>query len=377
MDIKIETQKNKTPVDRKKRVKKIKKLIILIVALLIIIPTILCILLIFKVNSLQSQIDMLMIDKYGVTYAQLHNTKDLIVHAAPSIEMADAYNGITQEVEDYKEDANLILEESQNLQATDIKDKYIESDKKEIDEILDDNRSSIIDKENLNNNLTYEKEDQDSQETVGPKRVYLTFDDGPSINTPKILDILQEYDVKATFFVIGKTDEFSKDMYKRIVDEGHSIGLHSYSHRYDQIYESVESFEDDLLKLSDLIYENTNHKPDIYRFPGGSGNQVSDLDMSVFIQAIEDKGITYFDWNVANGDGSNKYLSPEESYRNIMDGVKIFNNSIVLMHDSYNKISTVESLPKIIEALLENHVEILPLTNQVKPVQQIKISDIN
>ena len=89
------------------------------------------------------------------------------------------------------------------------------------------------------------------------RKVYLTFDDGPSGNTSRILDILAEYDVKATFFVVGKEEEQYQELYKRIVDEGHTLGMHSYSHKYDEIYQSVDSFAQDMSKLQEFLYETT------------------------------------------------------------------------------------------------------------------------
>ena len=215
------------------------------------------------------------------------------------------------------------------------------------------------------------------REKEGIKVAYLTFDDGPSANvTPQILDILDKYDIKATFFVVGKTDNYSKDIYRRIVDEGHSLGLHSYSHRYDLIYDSLDNFKYDLYKLQDFLYDVTDYKTNIYRFPGGSGNEVSKEDIKVFIEFLNENNITYFDWNVMNGDASSEGVTVEESYNNVINGVKIYRNSVVLMHDTNNQVSTVESLPLIIETLLEDDFEILPLSNHVKPIQQIEANKI-
>lgn len=99
-------------------------------------------------------------------------------------------------------------------------------------------------------------------------KVYLTFDDGPSENTDAILDVLSEYDVKATFFVVGKEDEASAAIYQRIVDEGHTLGMHSYSNKYSLIYQSEDAFEADFHQLQDYLYEVTGEKSRYYRFPG-------------------------------------------------------------------------------------------------------------
>ncbi|MBO4461285.1 MAG: polysaccharide deacetylase family protein, partial [Lachnospiraceae bacterium] len=118
-------------------------------------------------------------------------------------------------------------------------------------------------------------EPEDPNDNVDPnaKKVYLTFDDGPSHNTELILDILKEYNVKATFFVIGRNDEYSKSLYKRIVDEGHTIALHSYTHRYSSIYASLDAYKEDLQKISDLVYDATGVRSKFIRFPGGSSNK--------------------------------------------------------------------------------------------------------
>ena len=101
--------------------------------------------------------------------------------------------------------------------------------------------------------------------------------------TAQILDILSQYNVKATFFVTGKEDEASKILYRRIVDEGHTIALHSYSHRYSEIYESEEIFWEDINKLQNLLEETVGFRPTIMRFPGGSSNTASELAMKDLI----------------------------------------------------------------------------------------------
>ncbi len=156
------------------------------------------------------------------------------------------------------------------------------------------------------------EEEAGQQSVIGyEKQIYLTFDDGPSQNTDEILDILKEYDVKATFFVVGKTDERSVQAYQRIVAEGHTLAMHSYSHKYDEIYESKESYVEDLTKLQDYLYQITGILPRFYRFPGGSSNTVSKVDIQELIAYLNENGITYFDWNIASGDAVSTPLSAE------------------------------------------------------------------
>lgn len=197
------------------------------------------------------------------------------------------------------------------------------------------------------------------------RKVYLTFDDGPSDNTQQILDILAEYGVKATFFVTGEQALSHPERYQAIVEAGHTLGMHSYSHKYVEIYESVDSFGSDLLKLQTFLEETTGVTPSFYRFPGGSSNTVSELPMSVFCDYLTDNSITYFDWNVSSRDAVSPMRSAEEIVNNCTQDLEYFENAVVLLHDSANKISTVEALPDIIEQIQAmDNTEILPITEE-------------
>ena len=132
---------------------------------------------------------------------------------------------------------------------------------------------------------------------------YLTFDDGPSIYTDEILDILYRYHVKATFFVVGKDGSEAEAALQRIVEDGHTLGMHSYSHKYKELYESLDSFTEDFARIRDDIYQATGVESVYYRFPGGSSNTVSNIDMHEFIDYLDSQGVEYFDWNVSSGDG--------------------------------------------------------------------------
>lgn len=204
-------------------------------------------------------------------------------------------------------------------------------------------------------------------------KVYLTFDDGPSENTDDILDILARYDVKATFFVVGKTDEHSLAMYKRIVEEGHTLGLHSYTHKYSSLYSSVIDFEQDLKLIHDLIYETTGVDSKIYRFPGGSSNMISDVLMKDFIHLLNKEGYTYYDWNVVSGDATVQNFTAQDLVDNVINGVEKYETSIVLMHDATRKVATVEALPTIIEELLAMNAQILPIDDETVLIQHLTI----
>lgn len=205
-------------------------------------------------------------------------------------------------------------------------------------------------------------------------RVYLTFDDGPSIYTDEILDILDSYGVKASFFVVGKDDDTSKAALKRIVDEGHTLGMHSYSHKYKDIYESVDSFAADVTKLQDYLYEVTGVKSRYYRFPGGSSNTISPVDMREFAEYLHEQDIEFYDWNIYAGDAESKKISKDKIVANSLDGISQWQTSIILMHDSADKHTTVEALPEIIENIQAmDDTVILPITDDTRPVQHIHL----
>ncbi len=204
-------------------------------------------------------------------------------------------------------------------------------------------------------------------------KVYLTFDDGPSENTKAILDILDDYGIKATFFVNGRTDEVSLAAYKRIVDEGHTIAMHSYSHKYSDIYSSLDAFKADFVKIQNLIYDTTGVECVYYRFPGGSSNRVSNADMSEYIKFLSEQGITYYDWNVSSGDATTQAFTADELVENVMKDVVKYKTSVVLLHDATTKSTTVQALPEMIEALQELGALILPIDENAEVIQHTSI----
>ncbi|MPM54937.1 hypothetical protein SDC9_101720 [bioreactor metagenome] len=123
---------------------------------------------------------------------------------------------------------------------------------------------------------------QPTEQSLRPSNtVYLTFDDGPTQLTDEILRILDKYDVKATFFVVGKDTPEGRARLQRIADAGHTIGIHSYSHKYNEIYRSVEDYLEDFNRAFEWVYETTGIKPSIFRFPGGSINAYSQLFLCI------------------------------------------------------------------------------------------------
>ncbi len=196
-----------------------------------------------------------------------------------------------------------------------------------------------------------------NDDLIGPKTVYLTFDDGPSENTVKILDVLKKYNAKATFFVTGCAKEQTKrELFKRIVDEGHSIGIHTYTHEYDEVYASEDAFFEDFNKMRDEIFEYTGVKTNITRFPGGSNNTISRKYggkeiMKKLVNSVTEKGYKYFDWNVSSGDATGKPITKEQLVQNVVSGSKNFNKAVVLCHDTIVKKVTASSVEDIVVQL--------------------------
>ena len=215
------------------------------------------------------------------------------------------------------------------------------------------------------------EEESSGQEEI--HKVYLTFDDGPSIYTNDILDILDSYNVKATFFVVGKEETNAEEALQRIVDEGHTLGMHSYSHKYKELYESMDSFTQDFARIRDYIYQATGVESVCYRFPGGSSNTVSEIDMHDFIDYLDSQGVEYYDWNVSSGDGGSMKLSTDTLLENCTKDIDTRDTSIILLHDSAEKPTTVEALPDIIENILARpDTVILPITENTRPIHHIE-----
>ena len=178
------------------------------------------------------------------------------------------------------------------------------------------------------------------------KVIYLTFDDGPGPYTAHLLDILAKYNVKATFFVTGRAA--NRSMIGRAAREGHTVGIHSFSHNYAQIYASEEAFFYDLNTMNDIIKEQTGSYSNILRFPGGSSNTVSAKYckgiMTRLAAAVTEKGFVYFDWNVVSGDAGGASTSGQV-YTNVTRGIGNKPYAIVLQHDIKNfSVNAVESI---------------------------------
>ena len=214
--------------------------------------------------------------------------------------------------------------------------------------------------------------DEDSPEIDGTgKVIYLTFDDGPSKYTEKLLDVLKKYNVKATFFVV-KTGRV--DLIAREAAEGHTVAVHSLTHEYKDIYASEEAYFKDFNAMNEIIKEKTGSYSKLLRFPGGSSNTVSRFNKGIMTRLaalVEEKGYKYFDWNVSSGDAGGT-TSTEQVYKNVINGVKNRKYSIVLQHDI--KGFSVDAVERIIVWGLDHGFTFLPLTED-SPGAHFKINN--
>lgn len=195
--------------------------------------------------------------------------------------------------------------------------------------------------------------------------IYLTFDDGPSSNTNDILQILRRYDIKATFFFCGGEDEFAQERMRAVAEAGHTVGIHSISHDYEKIYESVESYLADFYDTYNCIYEATGIKPQIFRFPGGSINNYNRLVYKQIIAEMTRRGFVYYDWNVSGEDAVHD-ANWTSIYNNVLTGIEnnSADNAIVLLHE---KEQTVYVLEDVIDKLIADGYHFGQLDNTVKP----------
>lgn len=199
--------------------------------------------------------------------------------------------------------------------------------------------------------------------------IYLTFDDGPSDRTDEILAVLAEKDVKATFFVTGKSDEKDLERMRRIVAEGHTIGMHSYSHVYASLYTSVESFMEDFYKNFCQIREATGVSPTVFRFPGGSINGYDGGFYKEIISEMIRRGFVPFDWNISSEDAVTTHIQPAATLTaNVVRGAKGKVRGFVLFHDSEAKTSTPHALGPTIDQLRAMGFEFAAISPTTMPV---------
>ncbi|MBU3175563.1 polysaccharide deacetylase [Clostridium estertheticum] len=185
------------------------------------------------------------------------------------------------------------------------------------------------------------------------KVIYLTFDDGPSVMTDKVLDILKENGVNATFFLIGNQIKGYEDMVKRIYTQGNSIGLHTYTHTYKKIYSSKRGFIAEMLKSQDEISSIIGVKPTITRFPSGSSKHLT----KAFLEELHGYNFKVYDWNAVMSDGVNCNTPPDKLYREATKTTVRDHPIILLMHCDYMHKNTCKALPRVIKFYKDNGYE--------------------
>lgn len=186
--------------------------------------------------------------------------------------------------------------------------------------------------------------------TDGTKTVYLTFDDGPSQNTQKVLDILDQYGAKATFFVTGHEPQYRSSI-KDAYDRGNTIGMHTFTHDYATVYASEDAYFNDLDQVAQVVKDQIGYVPFLVRFPGGASNTVSaNYSQGIMTKLSEDvpaRGYQFYDWNVSSGDAAGNNIPVDTIVSSSC--VEGYTNIMLLFHDSGAKGTTVEALPQILQ----------------------------
>ena len=306
-----------------------------------------------------------------MVHAGIHKKKDIqnstaVIEKDFSITTSVSSEETTQE-EIYVEPEEIVETEDQTELSESIssQEEIIESDSNQIENTSDTEIVTANEETPIVDN---------AESDISTTSIYLTFDDGPSTEiTPQILDILKEYDVKATFFILDYDYNSEKEeLVKREINEGHTVALHGTSHDYSSIYSSLDSLMNNFTNLQEKVFTSTGYFTSIIRFPGGTSNTISkNYTEGIMTQAVDyinsQTNFIYFDWNVDSDDaGSAK--SKEKIYDNVISGLRIGHVNVVLMHDASNKIYTLEALPSIIEYCLVNGYTLSPITAETPQI---------
>ena len=287
---------------------------------------------------------------------------NVIDNISPEITLKGSDNIKLYESSDYEEPGFIAFD---NYDGDITKNVIVQNDIKE--EIGDYKITYIVEDSSGNKTMvTRNVKILDKKKNIGT--IYLTFDDGPSNNTSTILDILKQEDIKATFFLVNFNSSYNP-VVKRIYDEGHSIGIHSYTHNYKLIYSSVSAYFDDLNKMNDKIKTITGSDTKLLRFPGGSSNTISSFNkgiMTTLVKEVTNAGYHYFDWNVDSSDAWSARNS-NDVYNNVINNLKKGTN-IVLMHDLSSNEKTVNVLEKIIKDAKEKGYIFANITMNTKEI---------
>ena len=201
------------------------------------------------------------------------------------------------------------------------------------------------------------------------KTAYLTFDDGPSDRTEEVLDILKENDINATFFLIGnQINKSTKKTLKRLVKEGNQVAVHTYCHEADCIYDSADTYYNDVMKAAKRIKKYTGVDPKFYRFPWGSVNGYIKNYRKDIIMRLKKEGFEYCDWNVS-GEDSIRSPRARQIINNVKSNYRVYNEPVILLHDANARKETVKALPVIIKMYKDAGYSFDIIENRNKPCQ--------
>ena len=324
-----------------------------------------------EINLLKKQIDDLRNNLTEMTNERISFQSEITALTSENETLRTDYEKLNADTQEYQTTVTSLQSQIEQL----TKDKSdLSAEIAEISKDLETVRNTNKSLSERNAELSWQiaSQKQNSSSSENKKVAYLTFDDGVSKYTNEILDILARYNVKATFFPNWKGN--SDEKYKRIYDEGHAIGNHTYSHEYADVYTSRDGFISEVTRLNEKIRQATGYTPVIFRFPGGSNNTVhKNYNKDIMQQAISvlsDLGMQYYDWNVNSGDAdSSKGASKETILSNVLARTTM-DRAVILMHDTNTKGTTVAALPEIIEGLISKGYSFGTLLDPDAPVIQ-------
>lgn len=323
----------------------------------------------FQYTILSEEKDKLSIDRDYLAEENLRLSQEVIT-------LQETINGSSTNIEDLKKQ---LEEKNDKISDLEAKIKTLNSTISKLESQINSLKSQSSSSDNNGNSgnsgSSGNSASSQGSSTTTEKVAYLTFDDGISDATNDILDILKKYNVKATFFVNFAYKKVSgyKDIYKRIIDEGHTLGNHTNTHDFDKVYADIDSFEKEVMDIHNSIKEITGYEMKIFRFPGGSNTTYVRKLGTAPHTLIHELGYEYYDWNVDSGDATAHNVPKETLIKNVLNGATS-NSAIILMHDlGYRyKRTTVEALPDIIEGLIKKGYTLKAMNENVTPRQFTK-----
>lgn len=294
------------------------------------------------------------------------------------ITLQESLSGSSSDIEELEKQ---IDEKNKSISSLESKIKTLNSNISKLESQIKDLKSQLASNEPEDDPKTEEPKEEVKEPTVTGKVAYLTFDDGISSYTNSILDTLKKYDVKATFFVNWKPwVSGAEEIYKRIINEGHTLANHTATHDFDKVYSTIEGFENEVMTLHNNIKNLTGYEMTLFRFPGGSNASYTKKLGTQLHSKIHELGYEYYDWNIDSGD-TNPKIDPDGNghnvpvdilVKNVLNGATS-NTAVILMHDlgSYKK-TTIEALPQIIEGLRNKGYTLKAMDESVTPKQFTK-----